>query len=198
MKLVRMMKYLQQTQNYRLTLRMDDSEHIHWFVDSSFAVHPDCRSHTGAAATLGKGAVINISRKQSINTRSSTEAELVGVDDIATPMLWTARFMEAQGYPLTTVLHQDNKSTILLAENGRKSAGKRTRHMNIRYFFITDLVKQGLIKVNYCPTDKMFGDYHTKPLHGAKFREFREWILNMQPSLAAQLMMIACIVRAEK
>ena len=59
-----------------------------------------------------------------INTRSSTEAELVGADDVATQILWMKHFMEAQGYTIEeNILHQYNKSTILLQENGRKVPG---------------------------------------------------------------------------
>jgi hypothetical protein len=83
------------------------------------------KSHTGAGMTLGKGFITNISRKQNVNTRSSTESEIVGVDDVAGPiMLWTARFLQAQGYNQETILYQDNKSSILLEKNGRQSAGK--------------------------------------------------------------------------
>ena len=69
-------------------------------------------------------------------------------------------------------LHQDNKSTILLQENGRKSAGKRSRALNVRYFFLTDQVKKGNQSITYCPTDDMTADYMTKPLQGEKFRKF--------------------------
>ena len=51
--------------------------------------------------TCGKGGVITISRKQKLNTRSSTEAELVGVDDMSTMILWTKLFMEEQEYDVT-------------------------------------------------------------------------------------------------
>ena len=85
--------------------------------------------------TFGKGAVQSLSKKQKLNTRSSTEAELVGADDVATQILWTKHFMQAQGYTIEdNILHQDNKSTILLQENGRKSAGKLSRALNVRYF----------------------------------------------------------------
>jgi hypothetical protein len=70
-------------------------------------------------------AITSISRKQSLNTRSSTEAELVAAGDAAGPMLWTKQFLQAQGYPVMhNVLYQDNKSAILLEANGRESAGK--------------------------------------------------------------------------
>jgi hypothetical protein len=75
-----------------------------------------------------------------LNTKSSTEAELVGVDDVLPQALWTKYFMEAQGYGVTTILNQDNQSTIKLSDNGKASSGKGTRHINIRYFFITDRI----------------------------------------------------------
>ena len=74
--------------------------------------------------TFRKGAVQSLSKKQKLNTRSSTEAKLVGADDIATQILWMKHFMEAQGYTIEdNILHQDNKSTILLQENGGRAPG---------------------------------------------------------------------------
>jgi hypothetical protein len=188
-----MLGFLKRTRNDCLVLRADDSDTVKWYVDAAFAVHPDYKSQTGIVATMGHGAFNSISRKQNVNTRSSTEAETVAVDDAAGPMLWTSRFLESLGYPTNTVLYQDNKSAILLEKNGRKSAGKRSRHMNIRYFFITDLKERGLIDIQYCPTDQMIGDYMTKPVHGEKFRQFRNTILNITNTHASQLMMLACV-----
>ena len=123
--------------------------------------------------TFGKGAVQSLSKKQKLNTRSSTEAELVEADNVATQILWTKHFMEAQGYTIEdNILYQDNKSTILLQENGRKSAGKRSRALNMRYFFLTDQVEKGNLRITYCPIDNMTADYMTKPLQGEKFRKF--------------------------
>ena len=136
------------------------------------------RSHTGMTLTLGKGAAITMSSKQKLNTRSSTEAELVAADDAVGPMLCVHRFVQDQGYPIKSILYQDNRSAILLESNGRASAGKRSRHLNIRYFFLHDCKKKGLIQIEYCPTDDMIGDYMTKPLHGGKFKIFRSKIMN--------------------
>ena len=128
--------------------------------------------------TMGKGAIQSMAKKQKLNTRSSTEAELVGVDDAATMVLWTKLFLEALGYGIDrNVLYQDNKSAILLETNGKKSAGKRSRALNIRYFFVTDQVEKGNVQVEHCPTDAMLGDFMTKPLQGKKFQEFRAMIL---------------------
>ena len=167
-----MIKFLNGTRNKKLTLSADDLRIIKWFVDAAFAVHPDFKSHTGGNMTFGQGAVQSISQKQKLNTRSSTESELVGTDDISTMILWTRLFMEAQGYEIKkNILYQDNKSTILLVQNGKKSLGKQTRTLNVRYFFLTDQVKRGRVDIEYCPTDDMWADYMSKPLQGYKFRK---------------------------
>ncbi len=143
-KLKRLLKYVNGTMYLPLTLEASDLNFIRWWVDASFAVHPDFWSHSGAVMMLGKGMIMGGSRKQKINTRSSTEAEIIGVDDYAGPILWTNYFMKAQGFkPEKTVIYQDNQSAILLEKNGKESSGKRTRHMNFKYF----LSKTGLKKV---------------------------------------------------
>ena len=135
-KLLRVLRYLRSTKNLTLTIRCDDLLNPKWWADAAFAVHPDMKSHTGGVLMLGAGAVQSISKKQKLNTKSSTEAELVGADDVLNDVLWTQNFLAAQGYKSkTTVLLQDNTSAILLEKNGRDSAGKRSRHIDIRYFF---------------------------------------------------------------
>ena len=120
------------------------------------------------------------STKQKLNTKSSTEAELVAADDCMPQLAWTRHFLEAQGYNIDKcVLHQDNKSAMLLEKNGRASSGKRTRHVNIRYFFIKDRVDSGEVSIEHCPTEEMAADYFTKPLQGSQFRKFRKLIMNL-------------------
>jgi len=82
--LMRLLKYLNGTRQDKLTLTTDDLHIVKWYVDASFAVHPDFKSHTGGVMTFGGGAVQSISRKQKLNTRSSTEAELVAADNAST------------------------------------------------------------------------------------------------------------------
>ena len=140
------------------------------------------KSHTGGVMSLGTGAAYSTSKKQKLNTKSSTaEAELVGVDDVLPQALWTKYFMEAQGYGVTTILNQDNQSTIKLADNGKASSGKGTRHINIRYFFITDRIARKEIAVQYCPIKEMVADYFTKPLQGELFYKFRDQIMGVVP-----------------
>jgi hypothetical protein len=89
--------------------------------------------------------------------------------------------MEAQGYKITSnILYQDNKSAILLETNGQKSSSKRTRALNIRYFFLADQVAKGNLDIQYLPTEDMWGDFMTKPLQGSLFQKFRKAIMGME------------------
>ena len=179
-KLYRVMKYINGTQNDVLTLYATNAHTFHWYVDASFAVHPDFWSHTGAIMTMGSGAIQSGSSKQKLNTRSSCEAELVGADDASTKILWTRLFLEAQGYEIKkNILYQDNKSTMLLLKNGKRSSGKRTRALNIWYFFLANQQNKGNLSVEYCPTGEMIGDFLTKPKTGKEFRKFRNLIMGV-------------------
>jgi len=177
-KLVRLMKYCNATRKDRLFLWADDLQVIKWWVDSAFAVHSDFRSHTGACMSYGGGMAQSLSRKQKLNTRSSTESELVAPDDASVLMLWTLLFMEAQGYFIRrNMLFQDNRSTMKLETNGKKSSTKRTRALDIRYFYLHDQIEKGNIEVHYCSTHDMHADYFTKPLQGALFLKHKAKIM---------------------
>ena len=65
------------------------NDHPNWWVDSSFAIQPDMQSHSGIYMTLGKGAIYSKSYKQKLNTKCSTEADLVVIDDAMCQILWT-------------------------------------------------------------------------------------------------------------
>jgi hypothetical protein len=179
-KLTRVMRFLRGTINDPLTLEADNLSLIKWWIDAAYAVHPDMKSHTGGTMTLGKGSPYSACVKQKLNTKSSTEAELVGVSDIMPQVLWTRYFLQAQGYTVSdSIVYQDNQSAMLLEKNGRGSSSKRTRHINIRYFFVPDRIANGEVKVEYCPTGDMLADFFTKPLQGSTFRKFRNEIMNI-------------------
>ncbi len=184
-KLKRVISYLSGTRDLYLTIRMDDSKTIKWYADASYAVHKDYRSHTGGIMTLGEGAVISRSNKQKLNTKSSTEAELVAADDISNLLMWTKLFMKEQGYDMKVILNQDNRSTKLLLNKGRTSLGKRTRHINIRYFYLHDLIKKGVMSVEYLTTKEMIADYLSKPLSGKLFYHLPDLMMNCESEAKA-------------
>ena len=73
--------------------------------------------------------------------------------------------MEAQGYTIeSNVLYQDNKSTILLAKNGRMSDGKNSRHIKNWFFLINDKVAQCDLDIRHVGTKSMWDDVNTKPV----------------------------------
>jgi hypothetical protein len=101
---------------------------------------------------MGRGFPISVSTKQKLNTRSSTESELISVNDMMPIICWTRYFLLSQGYGIIeNILLQDNSSSILLEQNGRASSGKRTRHINIRYFLIMDRVNMRLALIGVPP-----------------------------------------------
>jgi hypothetical protein len=77
------------------------------------------------------------------------------------------------------ILYQDNKSTMLLAKNGRWSSSKRTKHIKSRYFFIKDKIDKGEVQVEHKPTEKMWSDIFTKPKQGTGFRRDRAYLMNV-------------------
>ena len=179
-KLIHLMQYLRGTRRLPLILSADGSGFLKWWVDASFAVHPNMRGHSGGGLSLGRGFPTVSSTKQKLNTRSSTESELVGADDFMPAVLWTRYFMLSQGYHVRdTIMHQDNMATELLENNGKASSSRRTKHINIRYFFITDRIKKGELTVKWCPTEEMIGDFMTKPVQGKLFKKFRDLIMGI-------------------
>ena len=98
-------------------------------------------SHTGGFMTMGTGGAYVQSSKQNLKTQSSTEADLVGGDNVPTRVIWTRYFLKEQGYIIhDNIIYQDNQSAIKLENNGRRSSNKRTRHINIRNYFIADRI----------------------------------------------------------
>jgi hypothetical protein len=91
---------------------------LKWWVDVSFAVHPNMGGHSGGGLFLRCVFPIVSATKQKLNTRSSMDTEIMGADDFMSLIFWTRYFMKAQGYDVKdNVLFQDNKSYILLEKN---------------------------------------------------------------------------------
>ena len=96
-------------------------------------------------------------------------------------------FLEAQGFKVNdNIVYQENLSAMRLENNGRASSGKKTRHINLRYFFVTNRIVKGDLRVAHCPTDMLIGDFYSKPLQGMQFRVFRNATLNLdEPEINA-------------
>ena len=118
------------------------------------------------------------STKQKLSTKSLTEAEVVGSSDYLPNVIWAKIFLAEQGYELpNNIFYQDNQSAIRLEYNGRASCGQKTRHIDIRYFFMKDRLESEKISVVYCPTEEMLANFFTKPIQGSLFPKFRDVLL---------------------
>jgi hypothetical protein len=95
-KLIGMLQFLPATRDELLTLPAASFHNVRWWVDASYAVHPDMMSHIGGAMSLVRGVIYGTLKRHKLNTKSSTESELVAVDDVMTQVLWTLYFIEAQ------------------------------------------------------------------------------------------------------
>ena len=110
---------------------------------------------------------------------------MIGVNDAMNQVLWTKYFLDAQGYFYTHVtVYQDNQASILMEKNGKFSSTKNTRHISVRYFFVTDCLKRhDNLNIEYCPTEDMWADQFTKPLTGALFQKMRNMSLGIEQAL---------------
>jgi hypothetical protein len=148
------------------------------YVDASYGVHDDMKSHTGCVVGIGKGPLYAKSSTQKLNSKSSTEAELIGLSDSSNQIIWTRNFLISQGYDMgPATVYQDNQSTIAMVKNG-KSNSERTRHIAIRFYFVADRVASKEIKLEYMSTSDMLADVLTKPLQSHLFIRLRDQLLN--------------------
>jgi hypothetical protein len=147
------------------------------YVDAGYGIHAEGQSRSGLVVTLNGTPVIWKTSKQGIVTKSSTEAELVALSDGSTDILWARNLLTDQGYDLGAVaVGEDNQSVLSMLEK-RRLINARTRHINVRYFFIVDRIKSGELKMVYVPTDLMLADFMTKPLTGKQFNLLQRRLL---------------------
>ena len=137
-KLTRSIKYLNMTRDDTRTIRCDDLQSVYTWVDAAYAVHSNMRSQTGRSTmSMGWGTIHNKSTMQKLNTKSSTESELVGISDYLPCNIWWINFLSGQGYTIhNNILFQDNESAICMEKNGRNLCTGNSRHIHICYFFV--------------------------------------------------------------
>ena len=169
-KLQRLLSYLRATTSKGIELSASEDMRIKSYIDASYAAHSDGKSHSGMLITLGSGPIFVKSNKQKIVTKSTWEAELVALSDGCSQAIWTQHFMSKLGYEIPVVIYQDNKATIASIKKGRPSSD-RSRHVNVKYFWLSSKLQEGSIDVQYMPTEDMIADVLTKPMQGSLFKK---------------------------
>ena len=187
LKLKRTLRYLHATINMPRIFGAKSLNMFKSWIDASYATHMDRRGHTGGCISFVKGLAHMKTKKQSLNGKSSTETEVIGASDYLPWVIWIARFMEYQGYTIDSkIFFQDNESAMKLEKNGRKSCGDKSRHIDIRYFFIKDVLRRENIDLQHCPTERMIADFYTKPLQGSLFIKMRNFIMGLDDAFCEE------------
>ena len=125
----------------------------------------DRKSTSGACQFLGRALVSWSSKKQNCVALSIAEAEYIAPASCATHLLWMRQTLKDYGVIC------DEGSAIKISLNPVQHF--KTKHIEIRYHFIRDHIRQGEIKLNYVNTHDNLADIFTKPLDEARFRELR-------------------------
>jgi len=137
------MKYLKGTENEGLFLKIvRDAGAIimEVYIDASYGVHVDSKSHSGMMITMGEGALSAISTKQKCVSKSSTDAELIAVTDLIGQAIELKKAAEEIiGENIKLIVYQDNQSTINLMKNG--ITGSRSKHVKIRFAWIKEAIE---------------------------------------------------------
>ena len=178
--MLRVMAYCLGTHNRGLTLKPEgewDGNPDYEFAifglgDSNYATDPTTRrSISGCSTFLCKAPVIMRSKQQNSTKLSTSEAELDAGTTTAQDMLFTMRIMESMNLKVKKpmILYIDNKGTVDLINNW--SVGGRTRHIEVRLYFLRELKEQGIIRTEWCPSEKMHSDLFTKNLPGPLFHK---------------------------
>ena len=129
---------------------------------------------------MGTGTLFADSSKQKLITLSSTECELVGAVDKSKKLIWANQFLAHQRHDGSVqpaaIIMQDNQSTMKLMLKGRPLS-QRTKHIDIRFFFLKERIDNGDLRIVYLRTEDMIADILTKALQGALFRRLRTLLL---------------------
>jgi hypothetical protein len=160
----RIMRYLIGTWSYQLTFGSDYQE-LEGYSDADGSTQEHRHAISGYAFLLDGGAISWASKKQEIIALSTTEAEYIAATHAAKEAIWLQKLIK-ELFPLSlshgTPLHCDNQSAMTLATTDNYHA--RTKHIDVRYHFIRNLITTGALHLIYCPTDNMLVDILTKPI----------------------------------
>jgi hypothetical protein len=162
----RLLRYLSGTQNYRAHYGGDRAdEKLHGYCDADWAGSPDDRlSISGYAWFFAGGLIAHVSKKQSTHALSSTEAEYMAVTHAIQEGIWLKSLFTALHVPtpLPIVLYVDNTGAIALSKEARFHI--RSKHIDIRYYFIREYIENGVFLPNWLPSHKNVSDILTKAL----------------------------------
>lgn len=150
------------------------------YCDSDFAGDLETRkSTTGYVVMYCGGPIAWCSRKQPIVALSTTEAEYIAASDCVKELLYLKALIDelTDSEMKNVKVYVDNQSAITLIKNGQMN--KRSKHIDVRYYFISEKVHEGLISISYCSSENQVADIFTKPLNNVKFDKHRNCLVTV-------------------
>ncbi|EOY18716.1 Cysteine-rich RLK (RECEPTOR-like protein kinase) 8 [Theobroma cacao] len=160
----RILRYLQGTTSHGLLYKKGENSMLIGFTDRDYAGDRDDRkSTTGFVFKLESNAISWSSKKQPIITLSTTEAKFVAATACACQSIWLKKLLKEIYCKQTeaTPIYCDNSSAIKLSKN--PVFLRRSKHIDVRYHFLRDLTRDGIIAVVYCKSEDQAADIFTKP-----------------------------------
>lgn len=170
----RIVKYLKGTKELKLKLS-NNNEGLKVYADADWAEDKsDSKSYSGFLFQYSGGTIGWACRKQSCTAWSNCEAEYVAMAEASRELLWIRKLLKDFNVELTgpISMYEDNQSAIKMVKNGESR--NKTKHVDVKYHFVTDLTRKGIMEIHYCPTDEMIADMMTKPLGATKLKKYRE------------------------
>uniref|UniRef100_A0A151UDF9 Retrovirus-related Pol polyprotein from transposon TNT 1-94 n=1 Tax=Cajanus cajan TaxID=3821 RepID=A0A151UDF9_CAJCA len=170
----RILRYLRGTTDLGIHYKRQGKTDLTSYCDSDYAGDQDDRKSTsGYVFLLSSGAISWSSRKQPIVTLSTTEAEFVAAAYCVCQGIWIKRILEELGVKLEESLSIlcDNSSAIKLSKNPVMHG--RSKHIDVRFLFLRNLCKEGIIELKYCTTEEQLADVLTKALKKESFMRIR-------------------------
>ena len=160
----RVFKYLRGTSNFGITYDGNQALVLGGYSDANWGSGEDRKSMGGYVFTLCGGAVSWAAKKQPTVALSSTESEYMALTQAAKESMWIQYFLGELGRTAKSanIIYGDNQGSIALAKNPEYHA--QTKHIDIQYYFIRECVEEGLINLQYIPTEDMIADGMTKAL----------------------------------
>lgn len=172
MKVKRIFRYLKGTIDYALTYARGESNQAIGYSDASYAMNEDRKSTSGYVFLMNGTAITWRSKKQPIVTTSSMEAEFIALASATKEALWIRKLenelLNETNVP--TVIMEDNQACIRFSRDYVHS--DRSKHIDVRYYFIRERIERNEVKMIYCPTTEMIADALTKPLGPILFAKF--------------------------
>jgi hypothetical protein len=174
-----LLRYLNRTREKGTCFRPGESLDLTVYVDASFAQDEGRRSRSGYLIMMGKAPILARSVRQKLVTRSTTESEIVALDDSEPSAMLVENACAIMGIKLKpTIIYEDNQSTITMIKNGASNA-ERTRHIDVKYFWLHEKIKLGKMILRYIKSEDNTADFFTKSIcNPTLFKKFMEEILN--------------------